>query len=382
MAASGATKLGIVGCGSGATMYGPALRFLDQAEVVAWMDPVAEKAQAAARRYGGTPYLSYDPFLRHPGLEAVIIVSPPWFHLPQVQQAASAGLHVLCEKPMARTVAECDAMIGAVESANRILMIGFMKRFSTYFRTVKGLIDSGELGEVLEIRVDWSWPQYALEPWRDQRINLGGLFFDHGSHTIDLARWWAGDVSSVSAEVRIRLIGREVEDYAQVVCRHTTGCVSTHYNSRLTHRPLRESYTIEGSKATLVLECLGKWSYTALDAFSLKKYIRGRVEDITPTLGVLINPEDHFAQQWMYRGSLEYFLECIRTNRKPTQCTGEDGRAAIEVINAAYLASDQNRAVCLPLQEPYEPDAIFTRLARKASIVPDSGPWPPVDKAV
>jgi predicted dehydrogenase len=312
----------------------------------------------------------------------VIIVSPPWFHVSQVIQAAQAGKHVLCEKPMARSVTECNDIIQSVKSAKKILMVGFMKRFSPYFRKVKELIDSGEVGEVFEIKSDWSWPQYALEPWRDKRINLGGLFLDHGSHTVDLARWWAGEITSVSAEVRVRLIGREVEDYAQVVYRHASGCISTHYNSRLTHRPLRESFTIEGSKATLILECLGKWSYTAIDAFVLKKFIKGHVEDITQTLGVQINPDDHFAQQWVYRASLQYFLDCIMTNKDPEYCTGSDGRAVIEAINAAYIAADENRIVSLPLKDPYNPEAIFTRITERASIVPTDKVWPPPNSAV
>lgn len=363
-------------------MYGPALRFIESAQIVAWMDPVIEKAKAAADRYGGKAYREYESFLSHPDLEAVVIVSPPWFHLSQATQAAKAGKHVLCEKPMARTVAECSAIIQSAELAKKILMVGFMKRFSPFFRRVKELIESGEVGEVLEIKSDWSWPQYALEPWRDKRINLGGLFLDHGSHTVDIARWWAGEIKSVSAEVRIQLIGREVEDYAQAVYRHAPGCISTHYNSRLTHRPLRESYTVEGSKATLVLECLGKWSYTAIDAFVLRKYVKGNVEEITPTPGVQINPEDHFAQQWMYRASLQYFLECILTNRQPECCTGADGRAAIEAINAAYIAADENRIVNLPLQDRYDPEAIFSRLAVKAGIAPTENIWPPPNSAV
>lgn len=374
--------LGIVGCGGSVNMYGPALRFLPQVRVVAWMDPIAEKAQAAAQRYGGRAFTDYDAFLGHTRLDAVIIVSPPWLHLEQAQKAAAAGKHVLCEKPMARTVDECDAMIRTIGSAKRILMVAFMKRFSLYFRRVKELIDAGEIGEIFEIKSDWSWPQYALEPWRDKRINLGGLFLDHGSHTIDLARWWAGEITSVSAEVRIHLIGREVEDYAQAVYRHASGCISTHYNSRMTHRPLRESYTIEGSKATLVLECLGKWSFTAIDAFTLRKYIKGRVEDITPTLGVQINPEDHFAQQWMYRASLSYFLDCVQADREPEYCTGADGRAVIEAINAAYLAADENRIVNLPMKGSYDPEAIFDRLVEKSSISPTEKVWPPPDSAV
>ena len=352
--------LGIAGCGASVQMYGPALRYLEGAQVVAWMDPLADKAQEAATRYGGQAYTDYAAFLAHPGLDAVILASPPWLHLPQARQAAEAGKHVLCEKPMARNVTECRALTEAVEGQGRILMVGFMKRFSPYFRKVKEMVDAGDLGELIEIRTEWGWPQYFLAGWRDKRDNLGGLFLDHGSHTIDLCRWWAGDILSASAEVRIHLQGREVEDYAQATYRHSSGCISTHYNSRLTHKPLRECYTIEGTKGALTLECRDKWSFNSLDPFVMKRYTLGREETIT--LPGSPNIEDQVAQSWMYLGSLRYFVDCVQRGAKPAMCSGADGLAVIEAIDAAYIASSENRVVTLPLTEPYDLDALFRRM--------------------
>lgn len=343
--------IGFAGCGASVQMYGPALHCLEGVEVVAWMDPVYEKAKLAAERYGGEAYLDYGKFLAHDGLDAVVITSPVRMHLPQAKQAAEFGKPVLCEKPMAGTVKECKAIINAAEGAGQILMVGFMKRFSPYFKKVKQMIVEGEIGELFEIKTDWSWPQYFLAGWRDKREQGGGLFLDHGSHTIDLCRWWAGDIKSVYADIRILFDGREVEDYAQAVFHHQSGCISTHYNSRMTHRPLRECYTIEGRKCTVTLECLDKWSFDSLEPFVIKKYTLGKVEQIP--LAHLLNIEDHFENTWMYLGSLKYFIECVKGNKKPEFCSGKDGLAAVEAINASYLSAYEKRVIALPLTKEY-----------------------------
>ena len=355
-------KLGVAGCGASRTMFGPALKSLGDAEVVAWMDPLLEKAKRAADAYGGTVYTDYSEFLKHDDLDAVIIASPIWLHLPQVRETAAAGKHILCEKPMARNMSECQEIIDVCRNADVILMPGFMKRFDPAFLLVKQMIDSGELGEVFEISSDWSWPQYFLSGWRDTVKCQGGLLQDHGSHTVDLARWWVGDIESVFASVRLLFEGREVEDYAHVVCRHTNGCISIHHNSRMTHRSLRECYRIEGSKGTLTVECEGQWSFNHLYPFTVKLYrntkgISSICEDISPKPGTPL--DEQLKRDNRYSGELQYFLDCIMKNKPPAYCSGQDGLAAIEVVNAAYLSARRNQAITLPLKGQYDLDEVF-----------------------
>lgn len=96
--------------------------------------------------------LGFDGFDLLCGLDAVIIASPTWMHVSQAVQAADAGKHVLCEKPMARHIAECGQIIDACERGGVTLMVGLMKRFNPAFVTAKEMIESGELGEVFEVR--------------------------------------------------------------------------------------------------------------------------------------------------------------------------------------------------------------------------------------
>ena len=358
-------RLGVAGCGASVWMHGPALARQEHAEVVAWMDPSYDAAAKAAAEYGGEIYTDYAEMLQCDFLDAVIVASPPWLHVEQVELAAQAGKHVLCEKPMARHVSECRQIIHACEEADVLLMVAFMKRFDPAFLLVKQFIDSGELGEVYEIGVDWRWPQYFLAGWRDTIKTWGGLLQDHGSHTVDLSRWWAGEIDSVSASVKVALNGREVEDYGHVVCQHQSGCVSIHHHSRLTHCRQRENYRIEGSKGTLTLECYGQWSATLLYPFTVKLHrctngIQSSCTDISP------RPQGSFDEQiytqYRYSGQLHYFVECIREQKQPDFCRGEDGLAAIEVVNAAYLSAYEKQVQCLPLTGEYDLETVFRAL--------------------
>jgi|GEM_PF-1467404 len=364
--------IGFVGCGASQSMYGPALRYLDEGQAVAWVDVELQKAQDASTRYGGKAFTDYDEFLKCPGLDAVVIVSPPWLHLTQADAAAKAGKHVLCEKPMGRTVDECRQMIEAVEGRGKILMIGFMKRFSPWFLKIKTMIDSGELGEVFHVSVDWSWPQYALSGWRDKRENLGGLFFDHGSHTIDLCRWWLGEIETAYADVRILLEGREVEDFTQAIYKHQSGAISTHYNSRMTHRPLREAYLIEGSKATVTIECVGKWSFISPEPFVIRKYVQNQEQPIAIDIPWSWDLDEYVKSTWMYLGSLRHFCEAIISEKQPALCTGNDGLKSVEAINAAYISAWKKQVITLPLNETYEPEKIFESFAVESPKIPIS----------
>lgn len=358
-------NIGVAGCGASVWMHGPALARQDDARVVAWMDPQREAAEKAVAQYGGTAYTDYAALLAHPGLDAVIIASPSWLHVEQATLAAHAGKHVLCEKPMARTVAECQQIIDACRDV--ILMVAFMKRFDPALCQAQEMIAAGELGEIFEISSEWSWPQYVLGGWRDSRQTLGGLFQDHGSHTLDLCRWWAGDITSVYADVQMRLIGREVEDFAHVVCRHAGGCVSIHHQTRLTHQRLHENYRIEGSKATLALTCHNQWSATQMQPFTMTLYrnaggISSSAQDITPQTS-WANFDRQLQEEYRYTRQLRYFVTCVREQRQPAFCRGVDGLAAIAGINAAYLSSAENRVIPLPLTEPVDLNAVFDRLA-------------------
>lgn len=344
-------------------MYAPILRYLRAGQVTALMDP-DPAALDFMRAYcpNAATFTDYATFLQNADIEGVIVASPVHLHARQVIQAAQEHKHILCEKPMARTIAECDQMIDACRNANAILMMAFMKRFDKSFRLAKRYIETGELGDVFQVRCEFSWhiPDEGDEGWRARRVTWGGMFQDHGSHTIDLCRWWLGDVSTVSAEIRIVRPEREVEDAAVVTLRHTGNAISLHHVTGATHKPLREYYLIDGAKASLELQYGPTWSYTAVAPFQMTLYRNGAsAQDVT--LYNLPNLDEEQRAHSHYLLEIEHFCECIATGAQPAT-TGADGRSAIEAINAAYLSSWQSRKVALPLKDSPDLDAYFRSL--------------------
>ncbi len=231
-------RLVFVGAGNSLHVsFGPVLQFVEDLEVVAAVDHDQVALERARREYRiERGYRSLDECLDETRPDAALIATPVWLHREQAILCAERGVHVILEKPMARTVAECDEIIAAHQKAGTILMIAFMKRYNRCMLRVDELIRSGAIGEVMGVRHNWDWGGYETplftRHWRCDRASLGGQFQDHGSHSVDLAHWWAGPVVSVSAAFDITEPYWEVENEYNVVC--------TIKNGRLVHARAEE----------------------------------------------------------------------------------------------------------------------------------------------
>jgi len=371
-------RLGLVGCGWGASaLYGPFFRYLENGELVAVMDIDQERARLVQQQTGAARvYYDLAPMLADPDVDAVMVVTPPFAHAEQVAQAAQAGKHVYCEKPMARTVAEADAMIAACRAQGVKLQVAFMKRFNPSFQLAKRVIDEGQLGDVFEMRAVWdnARARASRANYRHAAITGGGYLQEDGSHPIDVCRWWMGDVEEVSAHIMVVAGNRfDNEDVGAVTMKHRNGGLSTLHITMLTHRTGEESYEVFGTRGTLLM----RWPFHSthtLEPAILKLYQgANRVTDLT--LSTSWNVHEEMEQHWQYLNELRSFCDCILHDREP-QPTGEDGRAVVEIINAAYLSTHEGRKVRLPLAESPDLAAIFERL-RAASRweIPDDEAW-------
>jgi len=366
-------RIGIVGCGMATmVMYTPVMRYVEHAEVTALCDPFPA-ALDRARAYfpAATPHLDYDEFLHEAKVDAVIIATPVGMHRDQAVLAARAGKHVLCEKPMARTLAECDDMIEACESAGVTLMVGFMKRFDKSMVHAKQLIDQGRLGVPLSVVCDWRGEQPGIQheirqrafSWRGQVQAGGGIYQDTGSHTTDLARWWLGDIEMVSGELSVLNPEREVEDSAVGVYLHRGGRRSVHLIG-FSNTENRERYQIDGSKATLEIE-YGPSSFSSTDPFRMRLYEQGgsSVHDVTRHNNIVLDEE--LRTSGRYKVEIEHFCECVLSGSPPLT-SGLDGRKAIEAINAVYLSAYLGEKVHLPLASSPDLERLFAEMKRRS----------------
>ncbi len=167
-------------------------RSVPYARLVAVVDPNRTAAEQAAKELGvETWYADYRDALRNDGIDAVVVVTPTIYHRDIVVDAARAGKHVLCEKPMAMNAEECEAMIEAANDAKVNLQIAFMRRFDASFQEAKARLDSGEIGDLVLIRSLTRGPS-TPQPWMYDLKKSNGPLAEVNSHDIDTLRWFAG----------------------------------------------------------------------------------------------------------------------------------------------------------------------------------------------
>lgn len=146
-----------------------------------------QKAAAFAQKAGGKGYASYEALLADPDVEAVFITTPNDQHLDQTVAAAKAGKHVLVEKPMALSVADCEAMIAACADAGVALGLGFQQRHAPVHREMRRLVESGALGDIVLVRGEWHTAYPAWTNWRADPKKAGSdILSAVGVHVFDL----------------------------------------------------------------------------------------------------------------------------------------------------------------------------------------------------
>jgi len=203
-------RLAIVGTGGVANAHAQAHRHnADAVEIVALADIVPGKAAEFARRHGLTTATlceHYEEALALPAVDAIDICLVPEVHGPAALAALEAGKHVLCEKPMALSLAEARQMSDRASATGLVNMVDFTYRYYPVARFVRRLIDEGDLGEIVRVR-----SQYIMQVparWASRPVNTTSpalnIIGDLGSHVIDLLRFFAGEIVSVSGQHRVK----------------------------------------------------------------------------------------------------------------------------------------------------------------------------------
>jgi len=195
-------RVGVAGAGFIGAVHAQAYRQLADVEVVGIADPLAEKAEPLAKFTGSRVFRDYDALLKA-GVDVLSVCLPPALHLPAAEAAAHAGAHVLMEKPIARTLAEADAMIAACRKGGVNLMVGFTHHFYPEMVEARRLVSEGAIGRPLIVLDSMSITYSFVLPWyRDKEINGGGVFMCNAVHGFDRACWVLNQkVTGVSALV-------------------------------------------------------------------------------------------------------------------------------------------------------------------------------------
>lgn len=314
-----------------APAYARLLTTMPDVEFVGIADEDQERGAAAARLFQCDYFTTPDELLAAAGLAAVVICAPNSQHRELAVAAARAGKHILCEKPLATTVADGQAMISACDDAGVQLMTAFPMRFSAPVIALRGMARDGAIGDIVAARTT---NHGTLPPgwFSDPHLSGGGAVMDHTVHVADLLRWILGrEFTSVYAEIDTLLHpGLAVDDAAMLVLELEGGVFAS----------LDPSWSRPRSFPTwgdVTMELIGTRGVLSLDAFAQK------VEVYSDTAG---------RARWeSYAGGgdhdmLRAFVAALHEG-VPVPVTGVDGLRATEVALAAYASARRGEVVPL-----------------------------------
>lgn len=350
---------GVIGAG-GVSRFAhlPNLARNPRVKLVAIADIDPEKSRQAAADFDiPHHYDDYRDLLANPEIEAVSVTTWPSAHAEPVIAAALSGKHVLCEKPIAPTLEEADAMVEAAAKAGVKFTMGYQHRFGTALPLVKRLLEEGAIGRPMGMTQAGVGPSRHGVPWfLQKKFSGGGVLMDWGIYTAHTILWLMGPVQSVYAtseifrsEVKVRdemVTGIDVEDTVMATMRFASGAMGSWYAAWAV-AAAHGGMTIDGSDGSITTGRGEAGLSVYSDTFGEPDHLRGwrQVRTVEPVLADL-----HYRK-------LAHLVDSVLDDT-PLQMTGADGRDALELVLAVYRSAETGAAVRLPLKRAEIPQTV------------------------
>jgi predicted dehydrogenase len=330
-------RVGVIGAGLQARRRAPVLIGLPDTELKIVTASDLESARPLADRLGCEAGVGWHEVVERDDIDAVIVCTPPDSHADISIAAMRNGKHVLCEKPLTKTVAEAEAMVAAAKETGRVLKCGFNHRFHPGMLHIRKLFEEGRIGEPLFVRARYgigARPDYKNE-WRaDPSIVGGGQLMEQGIHAIDLARWFLGDFIEVACFAESGYIDiAPLEDNAFAMFRTAKGALASVHSSLVQWRNIF-SFEIGGTEGHLAVEGLGGGYGMERALFSKKDLYGPFAEEVTDFRG----DDRSWLTEW------KEFAAAVDEGRAPLG-DGHDGLETLRLVYAAYEASSTRRTV-------------------------------------
>ena len=341
-------NIGIIGCGKIAQVrHIPEYADHPQAKLAGFFDLNQARARALAEQWGGEAYSSWEELLADPAIDAVSVCVANNAHAQISIAALKAGKHVLCEKPMATTLEDCEAMVAAARESGKFLMIGQNQRLTKAHQKARELVENGTLGKILTFRTTFGHggPEtWSVDPGKntwffDKSKAAMGAMADLGIHKTDLIQYLLGEtVVETTAQVTTldkrgadgQLIG--VDDNAICIYRMSGGAIGT----------MTASWTFYGAEdnSTVLYGTKGILRIYDDPAYSLK-LITADGEKVLYELEA-IQTNDNQTKS----GVIDCFMDCL-VNNTPPAISGESVLTAMRAVFASLESSAEGRAVAV-----------------------------------
>jgi predicted dehydrogenase len=342
-------KVGVLGCGpiAQAAHFESATK-AKNAELYAICDVADDlRERMTATHAPSKSFKDYDAMLADPELDAVIIATSDAFHVAAATAALKAGKHVLCEKPLGVSVEEVEALRRDVQKSGKLLQVGHMKRFDAGLQSAKAFID-GEMGELLALKAWYcdSTHRYAMtdavqplmvksahakRPAVNPKADLERYYMlAHGCHLIDVARYFAGDIVEVDAQLR-----QKFGAYCWFVDVAFANGAMGHLDLTVAVRmDWHEGFQIYGERGSVIGKTFNPWYYKSSDV----DVFREATGETTRVLGA----DGHF-----YRRQLEGFADSILNGATMTGANIDDGIASVRGMVAIAQSARTGKSVKL-----------------------------------
>jgi predicted dehydrogenase len=349
-------KTALIGCGR--ISFKHIEGFLDNRKtlvLVAVCDQVLERAQEKAREYikhiPGEQvrcFGDYRQMLREIKPDIVTIATESGKHLAIAADCLNAGSHVICEKPMALSTHDADAMILTAKNAGKKIAICFQNRFNMPVQRLRAAVEAGRFGKILHgtIQIRWNRDEsyYAEAPWRGTWEQDGGTLMNQCTHGIDLLQWMMNDDAvRVQAQTRRFLRPIEAEDFGSAIVEFRNGGIGIIEGSAdIFPSNINETLSIFGEKGSVVIGGLAVnridvWRFADAEkrGDAEEKVINSPAKDPPTVYG--------FGHSALFKD----FVDSLNENREPL-VSGEKGKKALEIILAIYKSQKTGKAVNLP----------------------------------
>lgn len=348
-------RVGIIGCGKITQVrHVPEYLANKDAEIAGFFDFNAERAEEFAKKYGGKAYATLEEMLADPTIDAVSVCVANIAHAKDTIEALNAGKHVLCEKPMATTLEDCEAMVRAARKNGKKLMIDQNQRLAKAHRKAKELIAQGIIGDVLTFRTTFghSGPEtWSIDPGRatwffDRKKSAMGAMADLGVHKTDLIQFILGQkiVATTARVVTLdkrdasgKLIG--VDDNAICIYEMNGGAIGTMTASWTYYGAEDNSTTIYGTKGTMKIYADPEYSIRIMLKDGNK--VDYKIDQIQTN------------DNQTSTGIIDAFIECIEKDEKPF-IDGADVLNAMRAVFASIKSSETGKRIVLPQENEGE----------------------------
>lgn len=352
-------RVGIIGSAFSSSIHAEALQDVPEALVLAACSPNQGHAEAFARRWQIPSFTTdHRRLLERKDIDAVVVGIPNDLHRQVVVAAAEAGKHVILEKPIAHHLEDADALLKACRKHKVLLGYAETICFSPKYARAKKLVEEGAIGQLYMVKQGEKHSGPHSDWFYDVERAGGGVLMDMGCHGIEWARWMYGKpkVKSVAAHCQRVLHTRRTrgDDNSMVILEFEGGGIALIENSWAKPGGMDDRAELYGTEGVIYCDLLRG---SSIETYSSRGYGYA-VEKAGETRGWTFTAFQE-AHLYGFPQEMRHFLRCIQNDETPME-TGEDGRATLEIIYAAYESAATGRRITWPYK-PKKPGDIPVR---------------------